>query len=133
MKRKAILLTCATALFFIIMTVLSVSARDIHRARLPHVEARRLTRESFSAGNESMTYRQTAIPKELYHSGDVHIITSRSVNGENRDFAQKVVVTVGLETEGFYEVLSGIFGHDYVIFYSDKPFNDGDEVYFPLP
>ena len=128
MKIKIISLVCVTLLFFALMAALSLTARDVHQSRLPHVTAARLTRESFSQGPGSVRYRQTAIPKELYHSGDIYIITSRSVNGESRDFAKKVDIEIGLEIDGFYEVTHGLLGHDYVIFSTDRPLDDGDEV-----
>lgn len=114
-----------TLLFFIGMTVLTFTARDIHNSRLPHVTAKRLTRELFGDGFT----RKLALPKELTEGDGVFIITSRIINGEKRDIARRVVLTTGQEDEEFYEVTGGIMGNELVIIESDRGLRDGDEVF----
>ena len=132
MKIKLLVLTLLTIVFFASVAVLTFTARGIHNAQLPHVTAKRLTRESFSVSREgggTMTYRQLAIPKAMLdEAGGLLIVVSRMVNGEQRDFAQAVMLKTGLEVEGFYEVTGGMMGHELVIFSSDRGVRSGDEV-----
>ncbi|MCL2031249.1 MAG: hypothetical protein FWG93_06850 [Oscillospiraceae bacterium] len=130
MKTKLRILAGITLLFFLSMAALTFTARGVHASRLPRVTARRLTRESFSVilDGRLVQYRQTAIPKELLNAGDIFVLAPRAVNGETRDFARKVRIETGLEIEGFYEVVRGISGHELVIFHSDRPITDGEEV-----
>lgn len=76
-----------------------------------------------------ITYRQISISKTLYDEGEVYTIFSRIVNGEKRDFARKVILRIGQELEDFYEVIDGLLGYELVIFDSDKPLNNGVEVF----
>ena len=131
MKKRLYVLICITALFFVSMAALTFTSRDIHKLRLPHVTAKRLTRESFTvhrAGFGVTRNRRLAISKALYDAGDIYIIVSRTVNGENRDFAQKTNIEIGNENEEFYEVTDGMFGNELVILHCDRPLNSGDEV-----
>jgi hypothetical protein len=129
MKMKICL--AVTLAFFISMIVLTFTARSVHNARLPHVSVKRLTRESYTVYREGsmITYRQISISKTLYDEGEVYTIFSRIVNGEKRDFARKVILRIGQELEDFYEVIDGLLGYELVIFDSDKPLNNGVEVF----
>ena len=120
-----------TVIFFASMAALTFTARGVREARLPHVTAKRLTRESFTVYHDhGMTqYRQVAIPKAMFESGEIFIITTRVINGEKRDFARAVILETGLEIEGFYEVTGGMMGNELVIFGSDRALKDGDEIF----
>lgn len=118
------LLICVTALFIIAMTVLTFTARDIHNSTLPHVTAKRLSQVAFNDYSRTL-----AIPKEIIDNGDVFIIGTRIINGEKRNVAQKVTLTLGLENDDYYEVIGGIIGNELIIFSTDRELENGDEVF----
>ena len=127
MKQKILII--AVVLFFAAMAALTLTARGVREARLPHVEVNRLTRESFAdSGDDSFVIRKIAVPKAIFNADGIFIIVSRPVNGEKRDFAHKAFLEIGLELEEYYEVTKGLMGHELVIFHSDRPLKDGDEV-----
>lgn len=123
MKTKILLIL--TVLFFAAMAALTITARSIHESMIPNVTAKRLSREIFG----DSYVRKLAAPKALTESGEVFVITVRVVNGEKRNFAQKVQLAFGAENEAFYEITGGMMGNELVIFESDRDIHDGDEVF----
>ncbi|MDR1669367.1 MAG: hypothetical protein LBR76_05365 [Oscillospiraceae bacterium] len=122
MKTKFLLAACG--LFFGIIAILTVFARPIHISTLPHVTASRVTRELFS---DNYT-RKPAVPKDLLDNGGVFIVERRPFNGEMRDFARRLTVTLGEENETHFEIKEGITGNEILITGSDREVNDGSEV-----
>lgn len=108
-------------LFFGSMLFLTVEARTIHNRMIPNIKMKRLEQR---AG-------ELLLPKELYDSGDVYIVTEEEKNGETRNFVKKADVTVGEQAEGGYLVLDGIDEWDFVVTETDKELQDGMEVYLP--
>jgi hypothetical protein len=124
-------------IFIIIMIFLTLSARGIHNARIPNVTVQRLTREEFEITRvtsdgfvHTFTQRLLAIPKDLYYSGEIFIITPIIINGERRDAARRVTVTTGEGTnENFYSVVQGIDFNHMVIIQSDRDVVHNGEVF----
>ena len=108
-------------LFFGSMLFLTVEARSIHNRMIPNIEMKRLEQK---AG-------RLVLPKELYDSGDIFIVTEAEKNGETRNFVEKADVTVGEQVEGGYLVLDGIGEWDFVVTETDKELKDGMEVFLP--
>lgn len=133
---KKVINSVITLFFFILMLILTISARNIHNSQIPNVTVKRLTQEDFAinsilkSGEEVTTYqKRLAIPKNIIGSGEVYVITRIYVNGEERDAARLVLPQIGAENEGFYEVTGGIDRRDLIIYDSNKKLNDGDEVF----
>ena len=122
---RLFLLVILTVIFFASMAWLTANARSVHENSLPHVTAKRISREMFSG---SYT-RRLAVPKELFDTGDVFVISVRIVNGEKRNFARRVFIETVAENDEFYEVIEGLTGNELIIVESDRGFGDGDEVY----
>lgn len=124
------------AMFFIAMFILTITARDIHNCLIPNVTAARLTYEDFeieytleSGQLMTSTIQRLAILKDVYDRGEVYIIKSICINGEERDAVQRVYLETGNENNEFYEVVNGLTGTEIVVIDSDKMLNENDEVY----
>lgn len=122
--------------FFILMLILTISARSIHNSQIPNVTVKRLTQEDFvinstlQNGEEVTTIqKRLAIPKNIINSGEIYIVTRIYINGEERDAVRMVFPQIGAENEGFYEVTSGIDRSNLVIFDSNKKLKNGDEIF----
>lgn len=133
---KKVINAVFTIIFFLIMLILTISARDIHNSQIPNVTVKRLTQEDFAfisilKNGEEVTTREKrlAIPKSIIDSGEVYVITRTIINGEERDAARLVFPQIGVENEEFYEVIAGVDRRDLVIFDSNKKLKDGDEVF----
>jgi hypothetical protein len=117
--------------FIALMVFLTLSARALHHTRIPNVYAQRLTHEDFEITRVTpdgvthvLTHRYLAIPKALYDGGQglVFIIAPTMVNGERRNVARRVAVTLGDGiNDDFYQVLTGIENNHRVIKQSDRP------------
>lgn len=133
---RKILNAIFTFVFFSLMLILTVLARDIHNSRIPNVTAKRLTQEDFEFksifinGEEIISqHKRLAIPKNIVDRDEVYVIRRIYINGEERDAARLVFPQIGTENEEFYEVTGGIDRRDIVIYESNKKLKDGDEVY----
>jgi hypothetical protein len=132
MKRKINVILAA--FFFASMLVLTFTARDIRNSMLPNVEVRRLTQEEFEftyifmEQEYTSTQSRLAIPKKLYNSGDVYVLTTVQINGEPRDAVRRAFPQVGAESGDFYEVTGGINGNAFVVMESNRVLTDGAEV-----
>lgn len=127
-----------TFLFFAAMVFLSLSARAIHYRMIPNVTVSRLTKETFdsehflSDGITTMTRTEQllAIPKELYDSGEIYVLTSAEKNGDTRTFVKAIDLEIGKENEGYYEVTNRFFDQKLrFVIKSSEDIEDGDEVY----
>lgn len=123
-------------MFFIAMFIFTLTARTIHNSQIPNVTAARLTYEDFEIeytleSGQVMTSMQKrlAIPQSVYDKGDVYIITTIHINGEERTAVQKVHLEIGNENNEFYEVVNGLTGLEIVVINSDKELITGNEVY----
>lgn len=142
MRGKKITLI-ATAFFYILMLIFSVSARKIHLARLPRVKATDVKFEIFEreeqeedneAGNwnANMDYdMEIGIPKDIYDSHELYILSSEMINGEIRTVVRNVTeeVEIGRSNEESYEVLKGLYGLNEIIIEGLENIQDGCEVY----
>jgi hypothetical protein len=132
---KIIINIIAAYLFFATMVFFTLFARDIRDSTIPNVDARRLTMEEFefsyiSNGEEIIsTQNRLAIPKIIYNRGEIFVVTQIYINGELRDIVRRVFLQIGAENESYYEVTGGLFGGELVVFYRNKEFEDGDEVF----
>jgi hypothetical protein len=133
---KKLLLIIVTALFFASMVILTLTARAVHNSLIPNVVAERLTRQDFVIETEqedgyisSYTRKGLAIPKSLYDSGEVYALVKIYVNGEERDAVKRVNVEIGAENDGYYEVISGMWGNEQVVIESDAELSEGVEVF----
>lgn len=127
-------------LFYGIMLFLTVAAKDIHNARLPHVTAGSLSRQDFEhmvtpeGGMPRMvTSSLPAIPKELVDSGQVFSVYTEERNGMTYTYARRVSVTVSFENDMYYAVDGGIAFSDRIIFSGYEELEDGCEVYIVKP
>jgi len=135
MKFGKYLLWSLTVLFFTVMAVLTVTARSVHNASLPHVTVDNPVRTAFTftytdeEGNTGETaQKRLSIPKELAGQ-PVYIVYEDMKNGEKRTFVQEVFVETGMENEAFVEVISGLSREDRIVVAADKNLWDGAEVY----
>lgn len=116
-----------TVLFFVIMFMLTIFARQLHDATLPKVTVERLDNALFPndvGGSES----QLVISAEMYHSGKVYVLYTGVKNGEERQLVRLVQVEIGREGDGVYEVLSGVDSRDYVVVAHEGELAHGAEV-----
>lgn len=138
-SKKNIILISITVFFFAVIIILTLTARDIHIARIPHVTVMHPTREHISSNN-----RVLAIPMDVYTvnsddgniSGDllssqreIFIIGTRIVNDEERIVVIHTTIQVDAGNGEYYEVINGLFGHELVVISSDKPLINGAEVF----
>lgn len=136
-KKPVLALVVLSLLFYGIMLFLSVSAKNIHYARLPQVTASSIQKQSFtySYTTDYGTIQQTklcaALPKDMVDSGQVFIITTDSRDDFIYYYAQRVSVVIDAEKENadYYAIASGIAGRDLVILSGYEDLEDGDEVY----
>lgn len=125
-----------TFVFFSLILILTISARNIHNTQISNVNVKRLTQEDFEfkstlINGEEITsqHKRLAIPKSIVDKGEVYVITRIYINEEERDAARLVFPQIGTENDEFYEVAGGIDRRDFVIYKSNKKLKDGDEVY----
>lgn len=133
MKKKKVVFLCS-AVFYLGMFVMAVSARKIHEATLPRVTICMLDYVTFIERQEdSKTLHTTGLglAKELYDGKQVYVVQQQMVNGEERSIARDVTndLVLGKETEDYYEVLEGISGMAMVVTATEKPLWNGCEVY----
>lgn len=130
--KKAIIILMI--LFFGVMIFFTFTSQSIHIKNLPHVKVRKLSKEIFYQDMTGETVgaaiiETLAIPKELYEGGEIYIVHLKEKNGDQRTFAKKIVVEVGLENEDYYQVKDISLSGQQFIIESDKEIKDGDEVF----
>lgn len=131
MKR---VLSVVTVCFFLGMLVLTVKARDIHEAGLPHVSAQYLTKQYFAneavdenGGLQISSESALAIPKDMFGK-PVYVLYRAEKNGEERSFVRLADIEVGRENNGYYEVVEGLMFNDRIVIDERNELNDGMEV-----
>ena len=129
MKR---ILIAFTVVFFSGMLELTLTARSIHNASLPHVSVRRVTMSEFpfeyideSGNTQTGTAQKPAVTVEQYENG-VYILYRAEVNGELRDFIRRAEMIPGQEYGGFVEVVSGLTFSDRIVVDSDRELCEGE-------
>lgn len=124
-------------LFYAVMLILTASARIIHNSTLPKVTVGYLEGQRFQQ-NESYNEKDIltkvlisiGIPKTLYESQHVYILSKEIINGEERNIAREVMnLEIGRSSDTHYEVIKGISGIDLVILTGGELVEDGQEVY----
>jgi len=136
MKLKKIPLIL-TLLFFLLMIILSFTARSIHNKMIPNVRVARLTREkfqyeeSFEDGTVRTAVRSSyAVPKWMYDQDFLYVVVPGSKNGDERTFARKISLPIRAENDDYYEIAEQFYDVSRLfIIESDKEIQDGSEVY----
>ena len=132
------LLLILSLLFYGGLLLLTIYAKDIHNARLPHVTAG-------SAEKQTFTYRVTlpdgftaernnsfiSLPKELIDAGQVFLVKTVAENDCTYYCVHKIYVTVdeSKENADYYAIADGIESRDIVVLTGYENLQDGDEVY----
>lgn len=123
-----------TLLFFASMLFLTIFAEAIHISLLPKVTAARPENKSFpfeytAEDGTTSTGRisKPALPKTVVENG-VYVLYSYDINGTKRDCVRFTVVETGAESEGYFEIVSGLNVFDKVVLDSDGELFDGCEV-----
>lgn len=129
------ILTIISILFYGVMLVLTLSAVQIHKARLPQVKAEKLSYEVIQYQRvlpSGQLYddekKVLALPKQLYDDDRVFVIQRMEKNGLERSYAVLVKPVTGISDDTFYEVKSGIGRNDYVIVEGYENLTDRQEV-----
>lgn len=129
---KIKLLIIITALFFAGMLALTLTARSIHNASLPHVRAERpaSAKFPFEYADENGELRTgmryaPAVSKEQLEQG-VYVLYTAEKNGEKRDFIRLAEITAGEEYEGYVEVTGGLSPIDRIVTESDRELAEGE-------
>jgi len=134
--RRLLPLIVLYLLFYGAMLLLTLTAKDIHLARLPKVTASRLQNVTFSYQhtNNGETYTVTkqmpGIPKELYDSGQIFVIVSEVTDYMTCYYAKKISLELdpSKENETYYAVSDSFF-RDMVILTGYEELEHGDEVH----
>lgn len=137
MNTKKIIIAL-TILFITTMLFFTIFSQSIHNGMIPNVQVTHLTKQSFEykickadgITKETVVKQSLAIPKKLYHQGDLYTIANIVKNGSTRTITQKLDIEVGLENDVYYEIANT--GHTpsiILIIKTNKEFLDGDEVY----
>lgn len=128
------ILIAVTALFFISMLFLSVFAEKIHDANLPKVTVSRpethMFEETFTDENgESHTvYTEKPVVSAQQLENGVYVIYSAEKNGTKRSFVRLAQIKTGMESDGCFEIVSGISGSEKIVTESTGRLYDGCEV-----
>lgn len=129
---KIKLLITITALFFAGMLALTLTARSIHNASLPHVRAERPVSAKFpfeytDENGELLTGMRyaPAVSKEQLEQG-VYVIYTAEKNGEKRDFIRLADIIAGEEYEGYVEITGGLSSIDRIVTESDRELAEGE-------
>jgi multidrug efflux pump subunit AcrA (membrane-fusion protein) len=113
--------------FFAGMLLLTVSARTVHRLRLPAVTVVKVTRQNDPNGWR----RNLVVPIEaLYEDAFVYVVEPRTINGEELFFTRQTSVTIGDKKDGFVEVTDGVHMNQLVIVGSEEPISHNQEVWY---
>lgn len=134
--RRLLPLIVLSLLFYGAMLLLTLTAKDIHLARLPKVTASRLHNVTFSylftpenGEPYTVTGQMPGIPKELYDSGQIFVIVSEVTDYITCYYAKKISLKIdpSKENETYYAVSDSFF-RDMVILTGYEELEHGDEV-----
>ena len=118
----------AAILFYAGMLGMTLSARALHKAQLPHVRVLEIGYEIFTDKDGNSSFG-AALPKELYQEGGLYIIVGKIINDEYRTVARRVtVLELGLENKDFYQMKNISVGAQIIVGGLDGV-TDGCEVY----
>lgn len=123
-------------LFYGVMLMLTLFAKDIHNARLPQVTAERPGKQPFSytaifeGYTSERTGSYTALPKTMVDSGKVFTLKSVMKEDFIYYYAEQVSVVVDTSKENadYYAISEGLSSRDIVIMSGYETLRDGDEV-----
>ena len=135
-KKPWLILVLLSILFYGGMLLLTVTAKDIHAARLPKVTASRPEKQSFTyfVTIENGTIEQkssfTALPKNMVDSGKVFRLQSVTENDFTYYYARQLTVTIDKtkENDDYYAISDGLMFGETIIMTGYKTLKDGDEV-----
>ena len=132
MKNKLLILV--TVLFLGGMVFLTLFGRTIHDNRLPqvwvaHPEKRGFPYEYTDHDGKLQTgeVMRLALPTEVVEGG-VYRVYSYERNGSARNYVEQVIPATGKEKEGYVEILSGVYGKDWIVYRSSEELETGREV-----
>ena len=136
-KKPWLVLCLLSLLFYGAMLLLSLTARDIHNARLPQVTASRPFKQKFTytvTWEDSVIERTgsfTALPKDMVDTGKVFTLRSETENDFTYHYAQQISIVVdeGKTNDDYYAITSGINSWDTLIVTGYEALEDGDEVF----
>lgn len=137
-KRRYLPLLFLSLTFYGIMLFLTLTAKDIHNARLPQVTANRLNKQSFTytvTQEDGYTYEASknreGIPKDVVDSGQIFIVTTITKEDMTYYYAKRTTVTIDttLNNDTYYALDSSVSLRDMVILTGYEELEDGDEVY----
>ena len=139
-KKRLLPLVVLSLLFYGVMLLLTLTAKDIHNARLPQVTAGRPEKQFFSytdtmEGNPiERTISCTALPKDMVDSGKVFILQTITKGDFTYYYAQQCFITIDAEKQhaDYYAISNGIDSWDTVILTGYENLQNGAEV-FLLP
>lgn len=132
------MLCMISLLFYAGMFLLTVTAKDIHSARLPRVTAGKPAKQTFTytvtdADGRVIerTHSCSALPKEMVDSGKVFTLQRNEENDFVYYYAQPLSFTVdtSLENEDYYAISSDTFLRTTVILTGYETLSAGDEVF----
>lgn len=135
-KKRLLPLFVLSLLFYGTMLLLTLTAKDIHLARLPQVTASRLDTVTFSylftpEGGEprTVTKQMPGIPKNLYDSGQLFTIVTEVTDDMVYYYAKKISLEIDFSkaNEDYYAVSDSFF-RDMVILTGYEELKHGDEV-----
>lgn len=137
-KKPWLMLLLLSLLFYGAMLLLTVTAWDVHVARLPEVTAERPAKQRFTYeitgeyGTMERTSSFTALPKEMVDSGKVFQLQSVTEQDFTYYYARQLTVTIDetKENADFYAVPDdfSLFGAT-IIMTGYENLKDGDEVH----
>ena len=135
-KKRLLPLLVLSLLFYGILLFLTLTAKDIHLARLPQVTASRLGNVGFNylftpenGEPRTATKQMPGIPKEIYDSGQIFTVTTKVTDEMTYYYAKKISPEIDFSKENdAYYAVSDSFFRDMVILTGYENLEDGDEV-----
>lgn len=136
-KKRLLPLVVLSLLFYGVMLLLTLTAKDIHNARLPQVTAGRPEKQFFSytdtmEGNAiERTISCTALPKDMVDSGKIFILQTITKGDFTYYYAQQCFVTIDTEKQhtDYYAISNGIDSWDTIILTGYENLQNDDEVF----
>lgn len=137
-KKPWFLLCFLSVLFYGSLLFLTLTARDIHNARLPKVTTGQPSTQSFTCTvlshdgtQRTVTRSCTVLPKEMVDSGKVFYLKSETKHGLTYYYAELLPFTIDstLEHPDYYAVSISIFYQSSVILTGYETLSEGDEVF----
>ena len=125
-----------SVLFYGVMGFLTLKSPDIHYARLPHVTTEQLTKQEFTYvlpeyPDTERTRSILAIPKEMYESGKVFKVETKTEYGFTYYYAKQVWPELDRDkqNETYYAIKQGLYGSEQMIVTGYEELYDGMEVF----